>query len=63
MLAIRMLATVATFYNLLEPEGLIRHFLENPPEDFEALDLGAGLPGFCTKFDLPTTVNPTMRTL
>ena len=56
-----MRTTVATFHNLLEPEGLIRHFQENPPQDFEVLDLEWGLPAFSTRFDLFTTIDPAIR--
>ena len=56
-----MLGTVATFHNLLEPESLIRHFREHPPQDFEVLDLDSGLPAFSTNFDLLTTVDPSVR--
>ena len=53
---------MAPFHNLLEPEGLIRHFLENPPEGFRTLDLA--MPGFSTRFDLLTTVDAaTIRKL
>jgi hypothetical protein len=56
-----MPATV-TLHNLLEPEGLVRHFQENPPRDFEVLHLDSGVPAFSTAFDLLTTVEPSIRT-
>ena len=46
--------------NLLEPENLIRHFQEHPPEGFASIDLG-GTPAFATKFDLTTTLEPAVR--
>ena len=45
------------FLNSLEPPGLIRHFLDCPPEGFEAIVSAIGQPGFRVKFDLLTTVD------
>jgi uncharacterized protein len=51
---------VLTIHNLLEPRDLIRHFQEHPPEGFVSGGL-EGLPGFSTRFDLLTTVEPAVR--
>ncbi|MEO8032967.1 MAG: GNAT family N-acetyltransferase [Acidobacteriota bacterium] len=48
-------------HNLLEPEALVRHFQENPPQDFEVLRLESGTPAFTTPFDLLTTATPSLR--
>jgi uncharacterized protein len=42
-------------HNLIEPPGLVRHFLDHPPQDFAALDRAA--PSFVARFDLLTTVD------
>ncbi|HZX29957.1 MAG TPA: GNAT family N-acetyltransferase [Rhodocyclaceae bacterium] len=48
--------------NGLEPAGLIRHFLDHPPEAFEAFLSPEGMPGFFADFDLLTTADPeTLR--
>jgi hypothetical protein len=52
---------VHSFYNLLEPPSLLRHFRDLPPQDFSVLDLGAGLLAFSTRFDLLTTMDPVTR--
>lgn len=51
---------VPILYNLLEPASLIRHFQEQPPEAFSALDLASGVPAFAAPFDLLTTVDPAL---
>lgn len=47
--------------NLIEPFGLIGHFLEHPPSGFSILDLGNGVPAFSAPFDLLTTAEPPVR--
>lgn len=52
------------FSNRLEPAGLISHFLDHPPEDFQSVVTSAGQPGFLMAFNLLTTVEPeTVRRL
>lgn len=46
---------MAPFHNLLEPEALIRHFRQNPPEGFTIPDVP--IPAFSTRYDLLTTVD------
>ena len=48
-------------HNLLEPECLLRHFLENPPEGFSTFTLEGGVPAFSAPFDLMTTMEPAVR--
>ncbi len=48
-------------HNLIEPPGLIGHFLQHPPEDFRAWTLAHGIPAFSATFDLLTTVEPEDR--
>jgi len=43
--------------NSLEPPGLIQHFLDYPPEGFNAIVSAIGQPGFRVKFGLLTTVD------
>lgn len=50
----------AAFRNRLEPAGLIRHFLENPPAGFTPF-VAHGMPGFDAPFDLLTTVDVGVR--
>jgi hypothetical protein len=50
-----------TLHNLIEPFGLIEHFLEHPPAGFSIVDLGHGIPAFSARFDLLTTVEPPVR--
>lgn len=45
------------FLNSLEPLGLIRHFLQYPPESFGTVVSATGQPGFWANFDLLTTVD------
>jgi hypothetical protein len=47
--------------NLIEPFGLIGHFLQYPPAGFSILDLGNGVPAFSAPFDLLTTVEKPVR--
>lgn len=48
-------------YNLIEPAGLIAHFLAAPPQDFTTFELAGGVPGFSTAFDPLTTIDPALR--
>lgn len=48
-------------HNLIEPPGLIGHFLDHPPEGFRAWTLAQGVPAFSAPFDLLTTVDPADR--
>ncbi|MGE5493475.1 MAG: GNAT family N-acetyltransferase [Actinomycetota bacterium] len=52
------LPSLSPCINGLEPPGLIRHFLEHPPEGFEAFLSPEGMPGFLADFDLLTTADP-----
>lgn len=45
----------------LEPEALVRHFLEHPPESFTAALSAAGMPVFSAPFDLLTTADPAWQ--
>lgn len=47
-------------YNLIEPCGLINHFLAAPPRHFSTFSAG-GAPGFSTAFDPLTTIEPAVR--
>lgn len=50
------------YINGLEPPGLVAHFLDHPPEGFEAVVSPDGAPGFLATFDLLTTADPeTLR--
>lgn len=46
------------FMNQLEPESLVRHFIEHPPRNFRAGRLQDGIPAFSAPFDILTTANP-----
>lgn len=48
-------------HNLIEPSGLVEHFLRHPPEGFCARTLAHGVPAFSAPFDLLTTVGPSDR--
>jgi predicted N-acyltransferase len=50
------------FFNQLEPSGLIQHFLDHPPQDFNVLkqDLNQ-TPVFFAQFDLLTTLEDPLR--
>ncbi|HEU4709562.1 MAG TPA: GNAT family N-acetyltransferase [Methylophilaceae bacterium] len=48
-------------HNLIEPPGLIRAFLDHPPQGFRSWTLAHGIPAFSTPFDLLTTVDPATR--
>ncbi len=52
---------MTTLHNLIEPEGLLGHFRENPPEGFAILELACGAPAFAAPFDLLTTTSATVR--
>lgn len=54
-------AVARPFRNLLEPANLVRHFLEHPPERFEARCLASGTPTFVARFDLLTTADDALR--
>lgn len=45
------------FTQSLEPSGLIQHFKEHPPEDFEPVASALGQPGFYMDFNLLTTAD------
>jgi hypothetical protein len=49
-----------SLHNLLEPQGLIGHFKNHPPEGFSSLAL-ASVPAFSADFDLLTTLEPRFR--
>lgn len=51
----------APLHNLIEPPGLIRHFLDHPPQGFGTRELDGGVPAFSAPFDLLTTVDPPDR--
>ena len=48
-------------HNLIEPPGLIKHYLTHPPIGFRAWPLADGVPAFSTRFDLLTTMKPADR--
>lgn len=48
-------------HNLIEPAGLIEHFLAHPPVGFRTWTLAHGVPAFSAPFDLLTTVEPADR--
>ncbi|WP_410211416.1 GNAT family N-acetyltransferase [Aquirhabdus sp.] len=50
------------FLNQLEPNGLIQHFLDHPPQDFKVLQQErGGVPLFFAHFDLLTTLDLSLR--
>lgn len=52
------------YLNLLEPEGLVKSFLDAPPEGFVPVVLnikGQGVPGFWTRYDLLTTADERVK--
>jgi predicted N-acyltransferase len=52
------------YLNLLEPYSLVRAFLDYPPKLFSVTDVCrpvAVVPGFCTPFDLLTTLDETAK--
>ncbi len=56
-----MLHPENAIYNLIEPAGLLRHFIANPPQDFNIVELPGGMPGFASRFDLCTTMEPSVQ--
>ena len=46
---------------MLEPPGLVRHFLAHPPDGFTAALLPDGTPAFVAPFDLLTTADDELR--
>ena len=56
-------ATVAVpeLHGMLEPPGLVRHFLAHPPDGFSAAPLPDGTPAFVAPFDLLTTADDDLR--
>jgi len=48
-------------HNMLEPAGLVDHFLAAPPQDFLTFELEGGVPAFSAEFDLFTTLDPAAR--
>ncbi|MBN8727389.1 MAG: GNAT family N-acetyltransferase [Xanthomonadales bacterium] len=46
---------------MLEPPGLVHHFLAHPPEGFTATLLPCGTPAFVAPFDLLTTADDDLR--
>lgn len=49
------------FVSQLEPDALVRHFMECPPEHFSADTQVGGVPGFTAPFDLLTTAEPALQ--
>lgn len=45
------------FFNQLEPDSLIKLFINYPPENFVVSETETGLPTFVTRFDLMTTMD------
>jgi hypothetical protein len=52
---------MTTYLNLLEPESLVRTFLEHPPKDTKTLLAPGATPAFLTRFDLLTTADEGLR--
>lgn len=50
-----------TFLNLIEPEGLVSHFLAHPPQDCVAGICASRAPYFAMRFDLLTTADQAVR--
>jgi hypothetical protein len=48
-------------HNLIEPDGLIKAFLDHPPSGFRSWMSSHGVPVFSAPFDLLTTVDPAAR--
>ncbi|MBS0225210.1 MAG: GNAT family N-acetyltransferase [Proteobacteria bacterium] len=59
-MAVRAAEPEARWIAQLEPEAVIRAWLEHPPRDFVA-DTIAGAPRFRAKFDILTTLDPPVR--
>ncbi len=55
------LSLPSEFVNSLEPLCLLRHFVQYPPENFEAVVSPLGQPGFRMNFDLLTTIDAKAR--
>ena len=53
--------TGTAIHNLIEPPGLVAHFLAHPPINFRVWRLGQSVPAFSTRFDLLTTMKPVDR--
>jgi len=49
------------YFNLLEPDALVRAFLWHAPAGFEMLNAPGGTPAFSTRFDLLTTADAALR--
>ncbi|MGA9341462.1 MAG: GNAT family N-acetyltransferase [Rhodanobacteraceae bacterium] len=49
--------------NLLEPAGLVQHFLSHPPLNFSASSICEGVPTFVAPFDLLTTADARLKRL
>lgn len=50
-----------TLANLLEPPGLVEHFLAHPPQGFSAAVGASGTPRFDAPFDVLTTLEPALK--
>ena len=48
-------------HNLIEPDGLLRHFEEHLPTGFSRVHLATGGPAFAASFDLLTTLDDKLR--
>ena len=57
--AVRAIDADARWIAQLEPDVVIRAWLEHPPKDFVA-DIVAGVPRFLAKFDILTTLEPPL---
>lgn len=56
-----MTTTTAHWDCLLEPPGLVEHFLAHPPVDFRTFTLRDGTPAFSALLDPLTTAEPAIR--
>ncbi|HEY6941001.1 peptidogalycan biosysnthesis protein [Dokdonella sp.] len=60
-MATATVAPGAEYRNLLEPPGLVGHFLAHPPDGFSAVVMPSGTPAFVAPFDLLTTADAALR--
>lgn len=49
------------YSTLIEPAGLLQHFIQQPPQGFGAALSASGLPSFVAPFDLTTTLDESVH--
>lgn len=58
---LRAAPLMSPMHNLIEPTGLLQHFLAHPPAGFQARQLSSSTPVFSAQFDLLTTMEVRER--